>query len=79
MTESALPAAFATSAEPVEAASTDEPETTFDTNPVYANHLDTEQTIRLGAYYRYLGREEIHESGSDFDDWIAAEKETLQS
>ena len=79
LTESALPAAFATSAEPVETASTDEEATSFDTNPVYTDHIDTEQTIRLGAYYRYLGREETHESGNDFDDWIAAEKEVLQS
>ncbi len=73
VTESALPAFLSTRAEP-------EPEETeFDTNPVYTSHLDTEQTIRLGAYYRYLGREESRQPGSDMDDWIAAEKEVLQA
>ncbi len=78
LTESALPAAFATSAEPVETAAYDAEETSFDTNPVYTDHLDTEQTIRVSAYYRFLGREEAHAPGNDFEDWIAAEKEVLQ-
>ena len=78
LTESALPAAFATSAEPESSASTDREETSFDTNPAYTSHLSTEQTIRLGAYYRYLGREEEHQPGTDFEDWIAAETEVLQ-
>ena len=78
VTESALPAALATSAEPERTASTDLEETPFDANPEYSGHLGTEETIRLGAYYRYLSREEIHEPGSDFGDWIAAEREVLQ-
>ena len=103
VTESALPAAFATNAEPEKApmtsheftpasTTTTEPETSasavadmdteeaaFDSNPVYQTHLSTEETIRTGAYYRYLGREETHAPGSAMEDWIAAEKEVLQS
>ena len=74
VTESALPAFLATSAEPA-----DTQETAFDTNPVYTSHLSTEQTIRLGAYYRYLSREAVGQEGSDVEDWIAAEKEVLQA
>lgn len=40
--------------------------------------LDTEQTVRTGAYYRFLGRERTGEPGSEFDDWIAAEKEVTR-
>ena len=35
----------------------------------------TEHTIRTSAYYRYLGRETTGTPGSDFTDWIEAEKE----
>ncbi len=45
--------------------------------PTYTTHIDTEQTIRTGAYYRYLDRESVGQPGSEFDDWIAAEKEVL--
>ena len=54
------------------------PETAYDTNPVYATHLGTEQTIRTGAYYRYLYREETGTPGTDVEDWVAAENEVLQ-
>ncbi len=76
VTESALPAFFATSAEPI---STEPEEKTFDTNPVYTDHLSTEETIRTGAYYRYLSREAVEQPGTDVEDWIASEKEVLQS
>ncbi len=71
VTESALPAFLATSAEPEE--------TAFATHPVYTDHLGAEQTIRVGAYYRYLSREATGEPGTDVQDWLAAEKEVLQS
>ena len=43
---------------------------TTNTEPAPAEHI-----IRTGAYYRYLGRETTGTSGSDFTDWIEAEKE----
>ncbi len=93
VTESAIPAFFATSAEPektvaqmeaepeetVTQTSVKPEETVTPTSPMYSTHLDTEQTIRTGAYYRYLDRESMGEPGSDFEDWIAAEKQVLRS
>lgn len=70
VTESAIPAAFAVSAEPEKPAA--------QSSPVYATHLDTEHTIRASAYYRYLDRKAVNEPGSDFEDWIAAEKDVLR-
>ncbi len=49
------------------------------TAPTYALHVDTEHAVRTNAYYRYLVREETGQPGSDFDDWITAEKEILGS
>ena len=70
VTESALPAFFATSAEPEQANTS--------AGPTLSTHHDTEQTIRAEAYYRYLDRESVGQPGSDFEDWIAAEKEVLR-
>lgn len=39
--------------------------------------VDQEDTVRVAAYYRYLDRETRGQPGSDFNDWIAAEKEVL--
>ncbi len=76
VTESALPAFLATSAEPE--TENDSEARAFDTNPVYTSHLSTEETIRAGAYYRYLNREETGTPGTDVEDWVAAENEVLQ-
>ena len=73
VTESALPAAFATSAEPGEETSL------VQTSPAVNTHLDTEETIRTSAYYHYLDRGKVAKSGSAFEDWIAAEKKVLAS
>ena len=41
------------------------------------SHPDMEHTVRTGAYYRYLSREATGQAGSDFEDWIEAEKEVV--
>ncbi len=62
VTESALPAAFAVSAAADATGTSNEP-------------LSSEEKIRETAFYRYLVRESAGEPGTEFDDWIAAERD----
>lgn len=72
LTESPFPAAHAVSPGDHFGATAVVPAT-----PTFADHVGAEQAVRTGAYYRYLGREASGETGSAFDDWIAAEQEVL--
>ena len=90
MTESPLPAARAVNAEgtgemAVESANPADHSFALPSEPIgkamdssaYVEHSGAEHTIRTGAYYRYLDREATGQAGSDFEDWIEAEKEVL--
>lgn len=64
VTESAIPAAFAVSADAEETV-----------RPPAQASLTEEETIREIAFYRFLERESTGRSGSEFDDWIEAEND----
>jgi hypothetical protein len=44
---------------------------------IYVKDLDSEESIRTTAYYKYLGRVQSGQSGDELADWVEAEEEVV--